>query len=73
MTNDAMLSAIQEMVSPYGLKAELWSDVKRVCVRGDGRAYLPILNLIGFPPDQETLGRISTAITNQFDIGSVVL
>ena len=73
MTNDAILAAIQEMVAPYGFKAELWPDIKRVCVRGDSRAYLPTVNLIGIPPNHEVLAQISTAITNQFEVGTVTL
>lgn len=71
MNDDAMLIAIQEIVLPYGLKAELWPDTKRVCVRGDGRGYLPILNLIGPPPSHEILANLSGMITNKFEIGSV--
>lgn len=68
-----MLAAIQKMVAPYGFKAELWPDIKRVCVRGDSRAYLPAVNLVGIPSSYEVLAQISTAITNQFEVGTVTL
>lgn len=76
MSSEDMVRCINEIVAPYNLHAELFPDVvKRVCVRGDARAYLPVINLIGPGPlpDYDILEKLSTKITNEFDVGGVTI
>ena len=65
------LANINEIVSPYNLRAEIIAGIMRVGVRGDARAYLPVVNLIGPFPDYDILSDLSTQITNKFNIGGV--
>ena len=71
MITQEMLNQINEWAKEYGLMAEMLGDHKRVCVRGDGRAYLPVLVLLGSFPGHEKLAALSSKITNNFEIGSV--
>lgn len=65
-----MIQEIQELVAPYNLVAELL-DISAVGVAGDGRTYLPVVNLIGKHPGNEVLAQLSTKITNEYEVGRV--
>ncbi|TSC71968.1 MAG: hypothetical protein G01um101438_799 [Parcubacteria group bacterium Gr01-1014_38] len=71
MSEEDILRSVNEIVAPYGLRAEIFGGIRRVCVRGDARAYLPVLNLIGPFPGYDVLAALSTKISNIFDIGGV--
>ncbi|MBI2625489.1 hypothetical protein HY442_00665 [Candidatus Parcubacteria bacterium] len=74
---DAVLRQANEMVEPYGFRAEYFpgeeGPIRTVGVTGDERAYLPVLCLIGSNPDQEVWEMLSTKITNDLPIGRVTV
>lgn len=75
MENSEILRITNEIVGPHGLRAEFLGnpdEVRSVGVGGDFRTYTPILALIGLrPPDDETLARVSTEISNRTPVNRV--
>lgn len=70
-TNQEILARANEIVSPYGLEAEILEDIFSVGVGGDDRTYTPVINLKGPFPGYEVLAKLSTEISNVLPINRV--
>ena len=71
-SDEKITAAIDVIVSPYGLKAEVLPDILSVGVQGDERTYLPVVILTGPHPGYEVLSRLSLDITNSVPINRVM-
>ena len=71
MSNDELLKRANEIAAKHGLKAEFLGDAHSVGVRGDDRAYLPVIVLVGPFPGWIVLEQVSSEITNTLEIGRV--
>lgn len=71
MDEQEILYRANEMVAPYGLRAELFPDIWSVGVQGDQRTFTQIVNLIGPHPGNDTLAMLSTKICNELPINRV--
>lgn len=71
MTNEEILSRVNEIVAPYKLVAEIFGGIRSVGVQGDERSYTPVVNLIGPFPGWETLDTIKSEISNTLPINRV--
>ena len=67
MTEEESLGIINKIVGPKGFKAELMPGIRRVCVLGDARKYVPVFILTGPLVLPEVLAQMSTEITNHAD------
>ena len=68
MTPEEILAKANEIVSPYGLKAEFLGEIQRVGVKGDARAYEPVLVLVGPEIPMRTVIRLSTELSNTLPV-----
>ncbi len=73
MKEKEILRKANEIVAPYGLRAEIFPDLLSVGVQGDNRTYTPIINLIGPHPGNEVLSKLSTEISNTLPINRVTI
>jgi len=74
LTEAEIVTRANEVVGPYGLRAEVMPDINSVGVQGDGRVYLPVLNLIGpMQTDDPRLPVLSSVLTNTLPISRVTL
>ncbi len=73
MNDQEILQKANELVAPYGLRAEIFPDLFSVGVQGDGRTYTPIINLIGPHPGDEVLKKLSTEISNTLPVNRVTI
>ncbi|TSC70583.1 MAG: hypothetical protein G01um101470_817 [Parcubacteria group bacterium Gr01-1014_70] len=71
MTNEELLAKVNEIVSPHGLRAEIFKDIYSVGVGGDERTYTLVANLIGPFSNWELLGDLSREISNTLPINRV--
>ncbi|TSC90553.1 MAG: hypothetical protein G01um10142_378 [Parcubacteria group bacterium Gr01-1014_2] len=69
--NDELFKRANEIAAKHGLKAEFLGDMQSVGVRGDDRAYLPVVVLVGSFPGWDVLEKVSSEITNTLEIGRV--
>lgn len=71
MTDAEIVQRANDLVTPFGLNAEILPGIRSVGIRGDARAYLPTMNLSGAFPGHDILAELSTRITNELEIGRV--
>lgn len=71
MSDQDLLNKVNAISLKYDLIAEFLGDTHSVGVRGDERAYLPVIVLIGKFPGWDVLEQASTEITNSLEIGRV--
>ncbi len=73
MTELEVLKVANEIVSPYGLRAEFLGDAYSVGVGGDSRSYTRVIVLIGSHPRNEILASLSTEIGNRTGINRITI
>lgn len=71
MGDNELLKKVNEIAAKHCLKAEFLGDVHSVGVRGDERAYLPVVVLVGPFPGWNVLEQVSSEITNTLEVGRV--
>jgi GMP synthase PP-ATPase subunit len=71
MSDEEILKKANEISVRHGLTAELLDGIRSVGVRGDERAYLPVIVLVGEFPGWDVIERVSSEITNTIDVGRV--
>lgn len=71
MTKTEILVRANEIVSPHGLRAEIFEGINSVGVGGDNRTYTPVINLVGVYSDWEILGALAREIANTLPINRV--
>ena len=71
MDKRELLEKANRIVSPYGLRAEIFEDILSVGVGGDERSYMPVINIIGKFPGYKNLSKISSEITNVLPVNRV--
>ena len=74
MTDSEVLKIANEIVDPYGLKAEFIIDEPcSVGVGGDCRTFTKAIVLIGAHPKDDTLASLSTEISNKTYINRITI
>ena len=64
--------AAQALCAEFGYTCRVFDEVMSVGVKGDARAYEPVLEITG-PYDPETLIRLSTKLTNSLPFSRIAL